>query len=550
MTDTQYDYIIIGAGSAGCAAAHRLSASGEHRVLLLEAGQADDRWLWIRIPAGVARVLSGERALWRFETDADEKVAGRRVLWPRGRVLGGSSSVNGMMWVRGDPLEYDQWRDLGNPGWGYSDLLPYLKRMESYTGGDPALRGRHGPIRVSEYRDRDTMTMAWRAAAQSAGIAPNDDYNGARFEGVGFLQFSVHRGWRCSTAAAYLRPVMHRDNLTVATGALAQRIVLDGKRATGVVYRRNGSEVTASARREVLIAAGAVQSPQLLEVSGIGNGEILHRAGIPVRHHLPGVGENLCDHWHVRMGFETTLRSSLNTVLRSSFKTAAMGASWLFLGRGLMTTASATIHALTKSDPALPRPDIKIQLHQITMATSHYALAARGQRFADRIGLDRFPGFSFGCFVLRPRSRGSVHARGPNMADPPAIRPNYLGAESDVRKQLAALRLIRKVAAQPELARYIVREVRPGPQARDDDALIDHMRSTGQTSYHPIGTCRMGSDDTAVVDHALRVHGVEALRVIDASIMPTMVSSNTNAPTIMIAEKASDLVLAAARHGT
>jgi choline dehydrogenase len=545
MTIGEFDYIIVGAGSAGCVAANRLSASGAHRVLLLEAGE-NDRWIWIRIPAGVAKILSGERALWRFQTEADEKVGGRRIFWPRGRVLGGSSSVNGMIWVRGDPLEYDVWRDLGNPGWGFADVLPYLKRAESYAGGDPAVRGRDGPIRVTEYADRDALTSAWHAAAQESGIPATDDYNGARFDGVGILQYSVHRGWRCSTAEAYLRPIMHRPNLRVETGALTQRVLLEGKRAVGVVYRQGPNEFTVRARREVLLAAGAIQSPQLLEVSGIGNGDALKAAGIEVRHHLPGVGENLRDHLHVRIGYETTEHTTLNTVLRSLLRTAAMGARWLFLRRGLMTTASATVHALARSEASLARPDVKIQLHQLSMATSHYEQASGRQSFADAIGMDRFPGFSVGCFVLRPESRGSVHAKSPGMTDPPAIRANYLSAEPDVRSQIGALRLIRKLAAAPALARYVVREVRPGPEARDDDALLEHMRSSGQTSYHPIGTCRMGTDADAVVDHTLRVHGIEALRVIDAAVMPTMVSSNTNAPSIMIGEKASDMVLAAA----
>ena len=548
MTPTEYDYIIVGAGSAGCVLANRLSASGEHRVLLLEAGE-DDRWMWIKIPAGIAHILTGERAIWRFQTAPDEKVGGRSIFWPRGRALGGSSAVNGMIWVRGDPLELDHWASLGNVGWGSRDILPYLKRMESFTQGDPRYRGHDGPMHITRYLDRDPLSQGFIQGAQQAGVPLVEDYNGPRFEGVSYLQYNTRRGWRRHTGDNYLRPAMHRANLHVETGALTQRVLLEGRRAVGLMYRKNGEEITVRARREVLLCAGAVQSPQLLELSGIGNSEVLKRAGVAVAHHLPGVGENLRDHLHVRLGFETKLNITLNTILRNPLLKAKMGARWLFLGRGLMSTSSATTMAIARSSPELPRPDIKMQLHQLSMASSHYGGREGARSIAERMGLDPYPGFSIGCYVLRPESQGSVHIRSPEASAPPEIHANYLAAEHDVRTIVAALRMIRKVAAQPGLAQHIVRETRPGPEASSDDALLDHARATGQTSYHPIGTCRMGADSRAVVDATLRVHGIERLRVCDASIMPTMVASNTNAPSIMIGEKASDLVLADTRGG-
>jgi choline dehydrogenase len=539
----EFDYVIVGAGSAGCVLANRLTASGKHSVLLLEAGD-DDRWLWIRIPAGVAHILTGERAIWRFQTEPDEKVGGRGIFWPRGRALGGSSAVNGMIWVRGDPLEYDHWASLGNSGWAYADVLPYLKRMECYAQGDPQYRGREGPMHITRYVDRDPLSEGYHAAACQAGVPATEDYNGPVFEGIGYLQYNTRRGRRRHTGDNYLRPAMKRPNLKVETGALAQRVELEGSRAVGVTYRQGDALKTVRVRREVLLAAGAIQSPQILELSGIGSAEVLQRAGVPVVHHAPGVGENLRDHLHIRLAFETTLNITLNAILRSRFLQAKMGARWLLLGRGLMTTSSATMMAIARSRPDLPRPDIKMQLHQLSMASSHYADNRTARSLADRMGLDAYPGFSIGTYCLRPESRGSIHIRTAEASDPPRIHANYLSAEEDTHTLVSALKMIRKIAAQPALAQYIVRETRPGPEAHSDDELLDHIRRTGQTSYHPIGTCRMGVDKLAVVDAKLRVHGVQGLRVCDASIMPTMVASNTNAPSIMIGEKAADMVLA------
>ena len=514
-------------------------------MLLLEAGE-DDRWMWIKIPAGIAHILTGDRAIWRFQTEPDEKVGGRGIFWPRGRALGGSSAVNGMIWVRGDPLEYDHWESLGNPGWSLSGVLPYLKRMEQYAHGDPEFRGRSGPMFITRYKDHDPLSEGFIAASQQAGVPVTTDYNGPRFEGVGYLQHNTRRGRRRHAADAYLHPAMKRANLAVESHALAQRVVFEGRKAVGLVYRKGAEERTVRAQREVLLAAGSIQSPQLLELSGIGQREVLQRAGVNVVHELPGVGENLRDHLHVRISFETRVPETLNTILRNPFLKAKMGARWLLLGRGLMACSSATSMAIARSRPDLPRPDIKFQLHQLSMASSHYADNRKARNIADRMGLDTYSGFAIGTYVLRPESQGSVHIRNADASKHPEIRANYLSHEHDVRTMIAALRMIRKVASQPALAQHIVRETRPGPDAADDDALLDHVRKTGQTSYHPIGTCRMGNDPQAVVDASLRVHGVEGLRVCDASIMPTMVASNTNAPSIMIGEKASDLVLAAA----
>jgi choline dehydrogenase len=533
-TDDQYDYIVVGGGSAGSAITARLSQSGRHRVLLLEAGE-DDQWLWLKVPLGAGYVLLSERSLWRFQTEPEAAMNGRRMFWPRGRVMGGSSSVNGMIWVRGEPAEYDTWRDGGCEGWGYDDVLPYLKRIESYAGGG-ATRGREGPVHISD-ASAETLGDAFHAACVQAGIPPTADYNGMQYEGVGHLQFNTRRGRRVGGREAYLNPAKGRANLVIRGTARVGRILIENSRATGVEFTAQGLRHIARARREVVICAGAVQSPQLLELSGIGHRERLAELGIACAAHLPGVGENCRDHLHTRVSFECTRPITLNDIMSNPLRQAWMGLQYLTRRQGHMAVCTATVHALAKTDPALDRPDVKIQMHN---------LSAEDPRHPNKLVLDKFPGFGIGTFALRPYSTGSVHITSADSEAPPAIAANYLSDPRDVQTSIAALRLARRIAAQPALAALIVREVRPGPDAQSDEALLAHIAKLGATSYHPVGTCKMGHDDMAVVDTQLRVRGIAGLRVADASVMPTMVSSNTNAPSMMIGERCADFLLRAA----
>ena len=527
-----FDYVIVGGGSAGSAIAARLSESGRHRVMLLEAG-TDDRWIWLKVPLGAGRVLLSERDLWRFFTEPEPHMAGRRMFWPRGRVLGGSSTINGMLWVRGEPAEYDQWRDAGCPGWGYEDVLPFLKRCERYATGDPARRGTEGPVNVVQF-EPDELGAAFHRTCQEADIPAIADYNGAHYEGVGILQTNTLRGLRHGGREAYLDPARGRETLAVCTGARAHRIKVENGRAVGVEYRQCGERRFARARQEVVVAAGAVQSPHLLELSGIGDRERLASFGIASVVHLPGVGENCRDHLHTRISYQCARPITLNDMLGSPLRQAWMGLRYLLWRDGPMAACTATVHALARSDPSLDRPDVKIQLH---------TLSAEDPRDPRKLVLDKFPGFGIGCFALRPYSRGSVHLASADPEEPPAIIANYLADPRDRATSIAALRLVRRIAEQPALKALIVREVRPGPEAQSDEALLDHIARLGATSYHPVGTCRMGSDAMAVVDSELRVHGVTGLRVADASIMPTMVSSNTNAPSFMIGERCAEFIL-------
>ncbi|MCM5571154.1 GMC family oxidoreductase N-terminal domain-containing protein [Burkholderiaceae bacterium FT117] len=530
--DESADFVVVGAGSGGCALAARLAEQG-HSVMLLEAGE-DDRWIWIRIPAGVAYILRGERALRRFFTEPESGMNGRTIFWPRGKVMGGSSSVNGMIWVHGDPAEYDRWRDeFDLPGWGSAELKPIFQDIENYLGDASPDRGHSGPVPVTEFSPNQPLMDAFLEACVAAGIPHNPDYNGKSYEGVGYLQFNTRRGLRWGGREAYLRPLRRARNLDVRTGALATRVLFEGAKAVGVEYRRGGQTRRAGARREVILAAGAIQSPQLLELSGIGNAEILQALGIPVVHHAPAVGENLHDHLHTRVTYECRGAVTLNQIMRNPLRKAGMAARLAMQGNGLMSCSGQIIHALARTSPELRQPDVKLQLHW---------LSSPDARDPNKLILDDFPGISIGTFPLRPLSRGWVHVRSTDPAEAPAINANYLGCEEDRRATVAAIELARKVASQPQLARFLVRETRPGPERLSAEDLLAYVREIGQTSYHPVGSCRMGGDAGSVVDARLRVRGVGGLRVADASVFPTMCSSNTNAPAMAVGEKAAALI--------
>lgn len=545
MSQETFEFIIVGAGSSGATLAVRLAQRQPGRVLLIEAGQSRERDFWVRAPIGIAKVVGDPRYVWAFRTEAQAALTGQTVYWPRGRMLGGSSGVNGTIYVRGESQEYDHWRDLGNAGWGYADLLPYFKRLESTTLGEDGYRGREGPVHVSTLGDMpDALSDAFHSACVQAGIPANEDYNGARYEGVGYLQLNTRRGQRCDTATAYING-FRQPNLHIATEAVATRVLLDGRRAVGVEYRQGDTMRQARAACEVVVAAGPIKSPQLLELSGIGQGERLRRLGIAVAHDLPGVGENLIDHVQTRVTFQANRPLGLNQVVGHPLRQTLLGLRYLMTRRGLMATPAFTIHALARTERDCQlgrrRPSVKIQLAQLS-GNTRFEMTTGGTPGAM---LDDYPGFSIGCFQLRPTSRGYVHATSPDPLADPSIDPRYLEEREDQLDAVASVRLARKVATQPALAAFITRETRPSADAQSDEDLLAYVKKSAATSFHPVGTCRMGVDDRAVVDATLRVHGVAGLRVVDSSVMPTMPASNTNAPSIMIGEKGADLLLAA-----
>lgn len=537
MSTDAFDYVVIGAGSSGAAVARRLAEKPGTTVLLLEAGAPRHNDFWVKVPLGIGKLLQNPKYVWPFETEPQTEVKNARVYWPRGKLPGGSSSVNGMIYVRGEPAEYDHWADLGCKGWSYADLLPYFKRMESFAAGDPTQRGRNGPIHITTLaKTPQTLGSSFIDACQTAGIPGNPDYNGGTYEGVGYLQLNTKNGQRCSTAHGYLgsdKP----QGLTVLTDAQATQILFDGSRATGVAYRHGDQTKQATARVEVILSAGPIKSPQLLELSGIGQAERLQALGVPVIANVPGVGENLVDHLQARITFECTQRITMNEIVSHPVRQALMGARYLLTRGGMMATPSASAHALARSHESDTRPTVKIQMHHMS-AASRYARSAAA-------GIDPFPGFAIGFFQLRPESRGSLHATSRDPLANPVMDPRYLHAETDRIAMLRAIQLARKVADQPALRALIKRETRPGIDVRDEDSLMDYIRTCGQTSWHPIGTCKMGTDAMAVVSPDLRVNGTQALRVVDSSIMPTMPSSNTNAGSIAIGERAADLILQA-----
>ena len=531
-TVPEYDVVIVGAGSAGCVLANRLSEDPSRRVLLLEAG-GSDRSIWVRIPLGVGKLLNDDRFVWKADTEPQSQLKGNRLYWPSGRVIGGSSSVNGMIFVRGHRAKYDQWRDAGCPGWGYDDVLPYFRKLEDCAFGDPAYRSRGGPIGVTELTP-DAVTRAFLDACVEAGYPRTPDYNGALPEGTAPLQLSMRNGIRSSAGLEYLAPARRRSNLHVVTNALAERVLFEGRRARGVRYREGDTVHEVRAMREVLVCAGALRSPQLLELSGIGDGERLGALGIPVVQHLRAVGENLQDHLMPRMTFECRPHVTVNDLLSDRWFFLKALTRYFVHRDGLFATTTLTGLSYVRTREGLPCPDVRIQ-SALVAAASRYSTSRA-------TGIDPHSGFQIGGYFLYPESRGRLHAQSPDPNVQPKIEANYLESPMDRDVMVRLLKTIRRVASQPALQRVIVRETRPGPDVASDDELLDYARATAQTCWHPAGTCRMGTGGDAVVDPELRVHGVSGLRVVDASVMPMLVSSNTNIPTIMIAEKAADLI--------
>jgi choline dehydrogenase len=530
---SEFDYVIVGAGSAGCVLANRLSADGKHSVLLLEAGPKDSN-LWIHVPLGYGKLFKDKTVNWMYQTEPEPGLGGRTVFQPRGKVLGGSSSINGLLYVRGQREDYDRWRQRGNSGWGYDDVLPYFKKAEDQQRGADDFHGAGGPLPVSDLVHGDPVSEAFIAAAAEAGIPKNSDFNGASQEGAGFFQTTTRHGRRASTAVAYLRPARKRSNLHVETSALAQRVVFEGRRAAAVEYRRGGKLKLARARKEILVSSGAYNSPQLLQLSGVGPAELLRKHGIDVVLDAPGVGHDLQDHMQVRVVMRCSQRITLNDIVNHPVRRIWAGARYAAFRKGWLTIAAGTSGAFFKTNPRLATPDI--QIHFLPFST-------------DKMGekLHAFSGFTASVCQLRPESRGSLRIRSADPAVPPEIRINYLATEVDRTANVEGLKILRKILQAPALSSYVVEEVDPGAKVTSDEALLDHCRARGSTIYHPTSTCRMGSDSLAVVDQRLRVRGIEGLRVVDASVMPDLVSGNTNAPIIMIAEKASDMILEDAR---
>jgi len=528
-----FDYIVVGAGSAGAVLASRLSEDPRIRVLLVEAGRADH--FWTRFPISFGLLINNPAANWVYESEPEPGTANRAIPVPRGKLLGGSSAINGLVWVRGQPLDYDTWAQLGARGWSWQDVGPLFTRMESFEDGGASSRGKSGPLRVSVVPDQNPLYDALFKAAEQAGFRVNPDYNGEDQEGIAKTQASISRGRRMSVARCYLKPATTRPNLKIVTEAPTRRIVLDGKRCTGIVYERWGRQVEARAGREVILCAGGVASPHLLELSGIGNPEILKAHGIEVRHALPAVGENLRDHIAARIVWRCRDPEASYNARSRGVRSAIEFIKVLTTGSGFFSIPSAPLLAFLKSRPDVATPDI--QLHILPYAVKDLK----------RRKLYDIPAFAMTCYQLRPESLGSIHVKSPDPDVHPAIRFNFLADSIDRDVMAAGFRIMRRIAEAPALALYRGEEVSPGPETVTDEQAIDWMRRTSQTAYHPIGTCRMGEGPRSVVDARLQVRGLEGLRVADSSIFPTMPSGNTNAPSIMVGEKAADLLREDAR---
>ena len=534
-----YDYIVVGAGSSGATVAARLSESGAHRVLLLEAGTEGSGYFWSRIPVGVSKMIEHPAVNWCFSSEPDEGSGGRRIEVPRGKMLGGSSSINGMVYIRGQAQDYDHWAQLGNRGWSWQDVLPVYKRLENYGGGSDDLRGRGGPLRISDTpRHKVPLLEKMIEAAQEIGLPFNPDLNGATQEGIGMSQVTIAKGRRQSTAFCYLDPARGRRNLTIVQGALAESLILEGKRCVGVRYAVNGRKAEARAAREVVVSSGSINSPKLLELSGIGQGERLRGLGITPVHELKGVGENLRDHYSPRVKFAITARNATFNDNARGWRLAREAMKYVLWGEGFLASTAVPIRLYFRTRPGLESPDATISVLPFL-----YEMVNGERRVARKRGI------TMNVNVLRSESIGSIHIKSADPAEQPAIRFNFLSARADRDGLLAAIRKGRELMATPPLKEMTGEEIAPGAQYQTDDEIIEWVRKNAETTYHPVGTCKMGGDPMAVVDNELRVHGIDGLRVADASIMPTLTSGNTNAPCIMIGEKCAEMMLGGAREG-
>ena len=531
MQQQAFDFIVVGAGSAGSALANRLSAVRRYSVLLLEAGRPSHPLS--PIPVSFAKLIKNPEANWCYEAVPEDNTGGRPIPVPRGKLLGGSSSINGMVFVRGQRQDYDHWAQLGNRGWSYEDILPFFRRMESYSGkGDDRFRGRDGPLKVSDIHESGKLYDSLFEAARSIGIKRNDDYNGPDQEGIAMTQASIRDGRRMSTAHCYLEPAKDRPNLTIVTDALTEQLTLEGKRCTGVRYSVGGEARTARARREVIVSAGAINSPQLLELSGIGNPEVLKASGIEVRHALAGVGENLRDHWAPRLRYTVSARG---VTYNDRARGVGLGREILryaLTRKGFLSLPASPMRAYVRTREGLASPDGSIMIMPFLVTPE--------------VKLDKRPGITVIVHQLRPESTGSIHVRSKDPRTPPAIKFNFLSESLDRSVVIENIRIARRLMEAPAMAWLGIEEFQPGKAVQSDDEILDFIKRTAETAYHPVGTCKMGQDDRAVVDERLRVRGIEGLRVADASIMPTLTSGNTNAPSIMIGEKCSAMVLEAA----